>query len=320
MNNNNKKADPNKKKVQYRVKNWKAYNQALVQRGSLTLWFDEKTVESWLNSDRTGRRGHPQVYSEVAVHCMLLLKQSFHLALRQTQGFMQSIFQLVGQELPVLSYSQLSRRQKTTQINLPRQTQGQATHVLVDATGLKVYGEGEWKTRQHKVSKRRTWRKVHLAFDAVSGEVLAEVTTESNVNEKEMLPELLAQIKEEIERVGGDGGYDYRTCYEAIAEQGAQALIPPRRNGRIWGNGQMDERDAHLRRIAEIGRTAWKQESGYHRRSLAETGIFRLKKIFGATLSARHPKNQQQEVRLRCVALNRMTALGMPDSYPLSVA
>lgn len=317
---NKKKTDTNKKKVQYRVKNWSEYNQALVQRGSLTLWFDEKTVESWLNSERTGQRGHPRFYGEVAVKCMLLLKQTFHLALRQTQGFMQSIFRLAGCELPVLSYSQLSRRQKTVQISLPRQSRGQAIHVLVDATGLKVYGEGEWKTRQHKVSKRRTWRKVHLAFDAATGEVLAEVTTENNVHEKEMLPELLNQIKETIDRVGGDGGYDYQTCYEAIAEREAQAIIPPRRDGRIWDNGQMDQRDAHLRRIAEIGRTAWKQESGYHRRSLVETGIFRLKKIFGASLAAHSLENQQQEVRLRCVALNQMTALGMPDSYPVSVA
>lgn len=316
----NNKADNNKKKVQYRIKNWREYNQALIGRGSLTLWFDEKTVESWLNSDRSGQRGHPQVYGEVAVQCMLLLKQTFHLALRQTQGFMQSIFQLGGHQLPVLSYSQLSRRQKTVQLSLPRQTRGQTIHVLVDATGLKVFGEGEWKTRQHQVSKRRTWRKVHLAFDAATGEVLAEVTTENNIHEKELLPELLNQIKEEIDRVGGDGGFDYQTCYEAIAERGARAIIPPRRDGRIWGNGQMDDRDAHLRRIAEIGRTAWKQESGYHRRSLAETGIFRLKQMFGATLSAHSLKNQQQEVRLRCAALNRMTALGMPDSYPVSVA
>jgi len=308
------------KKVQYRIKNWRAYNQALVQRGSLTLWFEEKTVESWLNTDRNGQRGHPQVYGEVAVQCMLLLKQSFHLALRQTQGFMQSIFQLVGHNLPVLSYSQLSRRQKTVQVSLPRQTRNRAIHLLVDATGLKVYGEGEWKTRQHGISKRRTWRKVHLAFDAATGEVLADVTTETNVHEKEMLPDLLSQIEEEIKRVGGDGGYDYQTCYQAIADRGARAIIPPRRTGRIWGNGQMDDRDAHLRRIAEIGRTAWKKESGYHRRSLVETGIFRLKKLFGSSLSARSLSNQQQEVRLRCVALNRMTALGMPESYPLSVA
>ena len=317
---NKKKADNNKKKVQYRVKNWSEYNEALVQRGNLTLWFDEKTVESWLTKEGTGQRGHPQVYSDVAVECMLLLKQTFHLALRQTQGFMQSVFQLVGHQLPVLSYSQLSRRQKTVQVSLPRQTRGQAIHVLVDATGLKVYGEGEWKTRQHQVSKRRTWRKVHLAFDEATGEVLAEATTESNVHEKELLPKLLAQIKEEIDHVGGDSGFDYRTCYEAIAARGAQAIIPPRRNGRIWGNGQMDDRDAHLRRIAEIGRVAWKQESGYHRRSLAETGIFRLKKVFGSMLSARKPETQQAEVRLRCAALNRMTALGMPDSYPLAVA
>ena len=117
-----------------------------------------------------------------------------------------------------------------------------------------------------------------------------------------------------------DTGYDYQTCYQAIADKQARAVIPPRRNGRVWANGQMDDRDDNLRRIAVVGRDAWKQESDYHQRSLAETGMFRLKKIFGPGLLARHLKRQQTEVRVRCVALNRMTALGMPDSYPLGLA
>jgi hypothetical protein len=308
-----------KKKVQYRVRNWREYNKALVQRGSLTLWFEEKTIESWLNRERSGKRGHPYEYSDVAVECMLLLKQVFHLGLRQTQGFMQSIFQLIGQALPVMSYSQLSRRQKDLPVELPRQKRGQGLHVVVDATGLKVYGEGEWKTRQHNISKRRTWAKVHLAFDADTHEVVAEITTPDNVHEKEMLPDVLAQIEEEIAQVSADTGYDYQTCYQAIATRGARAVIPPRRNGRIWDNGQMDDRDDSLRRIAEVGREVWKQESNYHQRSLAETGMFRLKKIFGPELLARKLTHQKTEVRLRCVALNRMTALGMPESYPLNL-
>jgi len=306
-----------KQKVHYRVRNWREYNEALIQRGSLTLWLEEKTVQSWLNVERSGKRGHPYEYSDVAVECMLLLKQVFHLGLRQTQGFMQSIFQLVGQTLPVLSYSQLSRRQKELRVNLPRQRRGQALHVVVDATGLKVYGEGEWKTRQHQISKRRTWCKVHLAFDTDTHEVVAEIITENNVHDKEKLPGLLAQIEEEIAQVSADTGYDYQTCYQAIAAKGARAVIPPRRNGRAWNNGQMDDRDGNLRRIAEVGREIWKQETAYHQRSLAETGMFRLKKIFGPTLLARKLAHQRTEVRLRCVALNRMTALGMPDSYPV---
>lgn len=308
------------KKVHYRVKNWREYNEALIRRGSLTLWFEEKTVRSWLNVERSGKRGHPYVYSDVAVECMLLLKQVFHLGLRQTQGFMRSIFQLVGQGLPVLSYSQLSRRQQGLKVNLPRQKRGQALHVVVDATGLKVYGEGEWKTRQHNISKRRTWTKVHLAFDVETQEVVAEITTPNNVHEKEKLPDLLAQIEEEMVQVSADTGYDYQTCYQAIAAKGARAVIPPRRNARVWNNGQVDNRDDNLRRIAKVGRRVWKQESGYHQRSLAETGMFRLKKIFGPALSAHSLERQQTEVRLRCVALNRMTALGMPDSYPLELA
>jgi len=244
----------NKKKVHYRVRNWREYNAALIGRGSLTLWLEEKTIGSWMNTERSGKRGHPYEYSDVAVECMLLLKQVFHLGLRQTQGFMQSIFQLVGQELPVMSYTQLSRRQKDLAINLSRQIRGQPLHVVVDATGLKVYGEGEWKTRQHNISKRRTWAKVHLAFNAETQEVIAEITTANNVHEKEMLPNLLAQVEEGIAQVSGDTGYDYQTCYQAIAAKGARAVIPPRRNGRVWNNGQVDDRDDNLRRIAEVGR------------------------------------------------------------------
>jgi hypothetical protein len=150
--------------------------------------------------------------------------------------------------------------------------------------------------------------------------VLAEVTTENNVHEKEKLPDLLAQIEEEMVQVSANTGYDYQTGYQAIADKEARAVIPPRRNGRVGGNGQMDDRDDNLNRIAQLGRETWKQESDYHQHSLAETGMFRLKKIFGPGLLARNLKRQQTEGRVRCVALNRMTALGMPDSYLLALA
>ena len=128
-----------KKKVQYRVRNWREYNKALVQRGSLTLWLEEKTIESWLNRERSGKRGHPYEYSDVAVECMLLLKQVFHLGLRQTQGFMQSIFQLIGQALPVMSYSQLSRRQKDLPVELAE------TRTRVACGGRRDGVEGIWR-------------------------------------------------------------------------------------------------------------------------------------------------------------------------------
>lgn len=200
---------------------------------------------------------------------------------------------------------------------LPRQSAGKSLHVLVDATGLKVYGEGEWKVRVHGYQKRRTWRKLHLAIDEATAEVVAVVATTSNVSDKEVLPNLLEQITSEIEQVTADGGYDYRSCYEVIAQRRARAVIPPRRTGRIHREDEvLKARNENLRRIRR-GRKKWKRESRYYRRSLVETAMMRVKTIFGSGLSSRRFQNQGTEMRVRCVALNRMTGLGMPESYAI---
>jgi Transposase DDE domain len=191
-------------------------------------------------------------------------------------------------------------------------------HVLVDATGLKVYGEGEWKVRTHGVGKRRTWRKLHIAMNAETGEILASVATTSNVSDKEALPLLLEQIEEEIDQLTGDGGYDYATCYEAIAERQARAVIPPRRTGRLNPRDErFRARDKNIGRIRKVGRKKWKKLVKYHRRSLVETQMMRQKTIFGSRLSSRRFQNQATEMRVRCATLNRMTHLGMPESYPI---
>jgi len=161
-------------------------------------------------------------------------------------------------------------------------------------------------------------RKIHLGIDEATGDVVACEVTESGSHDKEELPGLLDQVDDPIAQVSTDGAYDFQTCYDAIAEREARAVIPPRSNAIIWDNGAMDARDATIRRIQEIGRKEWKQESGYYRRSLAETGIFRLKRIFGSVLSTRLLEHQRCDVRIRCAALNRMTALGMPISQKIS--
>jgi IS5 family transposase len=179
---------------------------------------------------------------------------------------------------------------------------------------LKIYGEGEWKTRQHGVSKRRTWRKMHLGVDEATGEIVAVVTTERDVGDCEVLPQVLAAIEDEIAQVSADGAYDTIGCHQAIAARQARVAIPPRENAVITDIGQWDAREQAVRRIGEIGRPAWKQEVKYHRRSLAETMMFRQKTILGDRLSSRKMATQTTEVRIRCAALNRMTHLGMPQS------
>jgi IS5 family transposase len=303
----------------YRLRNWKDYNAALVQRGSLTLCVSDDVITAWRRTDKTGKRGRPRVYSDTAVLAMAMLKEVYHLPLRATQGLMGSLMQLLGLDLPVMDYSQLSRRCAVLEVALPRRARNEPLHMVVDSTGVKVFGEGEWKVRQHGYTKRRTWRKLHIGADETTGEIVAAVVTTNNVADSQVLEDLLEQVDEEIEQVSGDGSYDKRNCYEAIRQRKAKAAVPPRRDAKIWqhGNSKAERliRDENLRRIRQVGRKQWKQEVGYHRRSLAETQMFRLKTIFGERVSARQFAGQATQVLVRCAALNKMTHLGMPDSY-----
>jgi len=263
---------------------------------------------------------------------MATLQVVYHLPLRATQGLLHCVLQLLGVNLGVPHYSTLCRRRPTLEVSLPYQSKPQALHLVVDSTGLKVYGEGEWKVRQHGWSKHRTWRKVHLGVDEASGELLAVVVSTPLIHDKDALTDLLEQVDQmnvALEQVSGDGGYDFMTCHRDINQRGARATIPPRRNACPCPRGETPQRDAILRRIGELtghsksqkrqewARQRWKEESGYHRRSLAETAVFRLKHIFGEKLSSRGFDAQANEVLLRCAALNRMTHLGMPQSYPI---
>jgi IS5 family transposase len=305
--------------TKYRLRNWKQYNESLVKRGSLTIWFSEDVVSAWNNRARTGKRGRPKDYDETAIRMMATLQEVYHLALRQTEGFLRSIFELLKLDLSVPDFTTLSRRRAALEIELPIRRRNDPVHLVVDSTGMKVFGEGEWKVRRHGYSYRRTWRRLHLGIDEASGEILASVITTNNVTDSQVLPELLDQVSGEIKQVSGDGAYDKRNCYSAIGARRAKAVIPPRRNARVWRHantkGERLARDQNLRRIRKVGRAAWKKESNYHRRSLAETAVFRLKLIFGGRVSARSFHGQAAQLLVRCAALNRMTHLGMPDSY-----
>jgi len=321
-----------KRKRQYRIRNWHEYNAALVQRGSLTVWVDEAAVADWHNHQRSGQPGKPRTYSDLAITCMATLQVVYHLPLRATQGLLCSVVQLLGVDLEVPDYTTLCRRRQMLAVRLPVQAKQKSLHLVVDSTGLKVYGAGEWKVRQHGWTKHRTWRKVHLGVDEASGELLAVVVSTPLVHDKDALTDLLEQVDQRdvsLEQVSGDGGYDFMTCHRDITQRGARATIPPRRNACPCPRGETPQRDAALRRIQELAghskskkrqewaRQRWKEESGYHRRSLVETAVFRLKSIFGDKLSSRSFEAQANEVLLRCAALNRMTHLGMPQSYAI---
>jgi hypothetical protein len=188
-------------------------------------------------------------------------------------------------------------------------------HLAVDSTGIKLYGEGEWKVRLHGADKRRTWRKLHLAVGHTTQEALARSMSEQYVLDRRELAGLLRGVEGEVAEVLGDGAYDFQDCYEAIHARGARAVIPPRKRARVRSGLEFGDRNAAVVRGREVGRDEWKREAGYHRRSLAETAMMRMKTIFSDRLKAREWRRQVTELRVRCVAMNRMTSIGMPRSY-----
>lgn len=312
------------KKQQYRIRNWSKYNKSLVNRGHLTLWFDEESIHHWYQQPTAkGRRGRPTTYSDVAITCMLTLKMVFRLPLRAAQGFVTSLIDLL--ELPIqgADYSTLCRRQKTLEPLLwLNRKPGESLHVVLDSTGLKVFGEGEWKVRQHGYSKRRTWRKLHLGLDEKTGEIIAAALTGHNVGDSEVFADLLDQIEGPIDQVSADGAYDSHDNYALLEKRGAKATIPPRETAKIQQHGNCKksalQRDENLRAIRQVGRVAWKKSCGYHRRSLAETAMFRFKTLLGRGLLARTFNSQCAEAFIKCNIMNKMTSLGMPESYAIS--
>jgi hypothetical protein len=300
----------------YRIRNWSQYNDALVRRGSLTLWVDEATLQAWRHQGPP-QQGAQFEYSDLAIECLLTLRVVYHLTLRATEGFARSLFELMHLDLPVPDYSTLCRRAATVRVTLPKRSEG-PLHLVLDSTGLKVYGEGEWKVRQHGYSRRRTWLKLPLAVDPQTHEIQAAMVTEPGVTDAETVPALLEQVTNPVESAAGDGMYDRQVVYDVLDRRSARAVVPPRRDAKIKRHGNTSgprlARDENLRRIRRIGRKAWKQESGYHQRSLAETAMFRVKTIFGDGVASRCPAQQATEAGVRCRALNLMTHQGMPQT------
>jgi len=317
------------KKNKYKINNWSEYNNALKQRGNLTIWFSPEAIEQWEYSGPT-QRGGQLVYSELAIETMLTMKKLYHLALRQTEGFACSIAKIMNLNIDIPDYTTLSRRQRTLKVTIPVRKRNEPIYIVVDSTGLKVYGEGEWKVRQHGWSKRRTWRKLHLAVDEATGEILASELTSNGVDDSEEVTPLLNEITDPIKAFGGDGAYDKQNVYLAIAKRSLDQakpidiIIPPRKNAIIHQHGNSSKeplpRDEIIRFIRKHGRKNWKEQTGYHRRSIAETTMFRYKTIIGTHLSSRTIEPQQVESLIGCSILNRMAHLGMPDSYKVKAA
>lgn len=309
-------------KKRYHIRNWPQYNEALKQRGSLEIWLSPEAQQAWYAA-ATGDPGAPAVYSDAAITCCLSVRKLCKLPLRQTQGFVRSVFTQTDVSLKSPDYTTLSRRGRFLLVTLPKNARKKKVRISVDSSGVKVTGEGEWKVKKHGADKRRGWKKIHVFIDD-DGEVRATEITDEDTADATMVESLLAQETATIDWFGGDGAYDKQRVYaELERREVAQVAIPPQKNARIWrhGNcaGPRHARDENLRQIRQRGRPQWEEDSHYHQRSLVENTMFRYKTNFGERVLSREDSRQRTELKLGFSMLNTMFQLGMPDSYAVAV-
>jgi Transposase DDE domain len=304
----------------HKVTNWPAYDASLRQRGSLTVWFTGEAIAAWRAAPRTTRGGQPW-YSPLAILTALTLRAVFRLGLRQTEGLIGSVLRLLGLDLAVPDHTTLSRRAATLEVPRPCPGPG-PLHLLVDSTGLKLGGPGEWLVEKHGTKRRRAWRKLHLGVDAGTGRIEAVELTTNDLDDGSRVGPLLDQVAAPLASFTGDGAYDREDVYDAVAERHPEAavVVPPRAGAVPSGTAATapTQRDQHLRLIAERGRTGWQKASGYNSRALVEAAISRYKRVIGNALRSRTDRRQATEVAIAARALNRMLELGRPESVRIA--
>lgn len=293
-----------------RKRDWTKYNQSLINRGSLTIWIEDSLSQEWMIQPKIGR---PKFSSHV-IKMALFLREVFKLPLRALQGFITSILQLLKLPLKAPHYTLLCKRYKEVADSLPNLSSRRPHDLVIDSSGFKIYGEGEWKVKIHGPSKRRRWIKLHLAVDPKSQEIIVAIASNDITSDKSLLPNLVDAAPGSVKRVAADGGYDYRSCREFLYNKGIETFIPPRKNACYSTEDPLVSRNEAIEIIKLLGGDAqalslWKKSSGYSMRSLVETTFSRLKKLFGDRLRSGKFDHQKAEALIRCYVLNRMTQL-----------
>ena len=306
----------------FKVTNWRDYDASLCQRGSLTVWFTDEAIASWKADPRTIRGGQ-QTYSGMAILTALTLRAVFRLALRQTEGLIGSVIGLLGLDLAVPDHSTLSRRAATVEVPRPRASPGTGSlHLLVDSTGLKLCGAGEWLHERHGTRVRRSWRKLHLGLDAGTGRIVTSLLTARDVDDASQVGPLLDRIENPLASFTGDGAYDQEGVTASIGSRHPDAVIivPPRSTAvpSDMAETAPTQRDRHLRTIAEHGRMAWQTAPGYTRRARAETAMSRFKRVIGDALRSHADDRRATEVEVAVHVLNRMLDFRRPNSVRIA--
>jgi hypothetical protein len=316
-----KKKGWNVPKQKYKLTNWSDYNEALRQRGSIIVWLSAEAISQWYEKDRVyDGTGTPKRYSDFAIITCHEMRQVYKLPLRQSQGFIDSIFKIMGLPLDCPDFSTLSKRLSDLNIKTPRYKKtdkpAEGVHAIaIDSTGLKRFGRGEWHNEKYELSSKASWCKFHAGVNQ-SHYIEACVLTNRFETDDQQVPILLEQIEEAIDHFTGDGAFDKTPVYEAVLHHSpnADVVIPPSANA-VENTKAAPMRNRNIQEIKDQGRMAWQKNRTYGRRNLSELAMLRYQKILGNTLHARDFGRQKQEAMIGCGVLNKMTLLGMPASY-----
>ena len=301
-------------KTKYRVQNWASYDRALVRRGDITIWLSPAAIAAW-KPDGAGTRGAQRKYSDLAIQSALTLRLLFHLPLRQAEGFLTSLFVLMGLDLRSPDHTTLSRRGQRLDLTLRTVPTRAGLHLIIDSTGLSIVGEGEWAAAKHGGRGRRGWKKLHVGVDH-TGVIVAHALTDATVDDATTGVELIEAVNDDITRVTADAAYDTVAFYDAAGARGATVVVPPTKTARVSGRWPRSRaRDRTITTVKRIGRRQWKKTSRYHQQARVENASFRYKSIIGDGLRAWTPGGRTVEVLLACNILNAMIDMGRPASY-----
>ena len=302
-------------KQKYKVTNWSEYNKALRRRGDISVWLSDEAISQWFKTDRVyDGTGAPKLYTDFALITCHEIRLVYKLPLRQSQGLIDSIFQLMGIPLSCPDSSVLSRRLASLNIKVPRYKKSEKPDnnihaIAIDSTGLKRFGRGEWHREKYELSSKASWRKLHLAINQ-DHYIEACVLTDRFSHDDQQVKALLGQIDDSIDHFSGDGAYDETPVYDAVIEHSpnADVVIPPRSTA-VESNKSAPQRNQNIAEIEELGRMQWQKEREYGRRNYSELGVQRYQKTFGDTMHAREFSRQEQEAMIASGALNKMTSL-----------
>ena len=301
-----------KYKQKYRVINWSQYEESLRNRGNLTIWLSLAAIKSW-KSAKSNNQGRQQQYSDLAIETVLTLRLLFHLPLRQAEGFILSLFQLMKVRLPVPDHTTVLRRSKHLKPTLNRVTGcNHPVHLIVDSTGLSIHGEGPWASGK---KRRRGWRKLHIMVDR-DGFIHSSCVSKWYTKDGSRVPHLLRDIDGDLASLTGDRGYDQNSVYRAVEKKSCDAsiVIHPRSNAVLSSNYEWTQRDVHVHKIRCDGVYEWRRESGYYQQSRVENTFYRYKTSIGRKLRARNELSREVEAKIACKILNRFFELGRAES------